>query len=414
MHRRRFSALIGLGVTGWIASSATSNDALWSGWRGNRRDGIVTDPSLPKSLDEATLKLLWTIPLDASYSGPIVDEQSVYVTETRKAKSETIVALDRKTGSKRWEREWEGAMAVPFFAKANGDWIRSTPSMDDDCIYIAGMRDVLVCVQKSDGKERWRVDFTKQFGTPLPDFGFVCSPLIDDDALLVQAGGGLVKLNKNSGSVLWRSLVDGGGMNGSAFSSPIKAQIHGQDQYLVQTRTQLCGVDTATGKPLWTKEVEAFRGMNILTPTVWKNQVFTSSYGGKSWLFALKPKENEPWTVETVWEHKAQGYMSSPVVVQDHAYLHLRNQRCICLDLANGKETWTSRPFGKYWSMVASDQRILALDETGNLRLIEANPTEFRVLSERKVSEEECWAHIALSQNQLFVRHLKGLSVFEW
>ncbi len=44
------------------------------------------------------------------------------------------------------------------------------------------------------------------------------------------------------------------------------AKIGGQDQLLVQTRTKLAGVDPENGQELWTQEIEAFRGMNILTP----------------------------------------------------------------------------------------------------------------------------------------------------
>jgi hypothetical protein len=36
------------------------------------------------------------------------------------------------------------------------------------------------------------------------------------------------------------------------------------------------------------------------------------------------------------------------------------------------------------------------------------------MVSERKVSEEESWAHLAVVDDQVFVRHLKGLSVYQW
>src|SRR6185369_8092553 len=101
-------------------------------------------------------------------------------------------------------------------------------------------------------------------------------------------GGGFVKLIKKTGEVVWRTLEDGGGMYGSAFSSPILATIHGVTQILVQTRQNLAGVDPETGKVLWSHPVKADRGMNILTPTVVGNRVFTSSYGGGSVLFEIQ------------------------------------------------------------------------------------------------------------------------------
>ena len=125
---------------------------------------------------------------------------------------------------------------MPFFAKANGDWIRSTPAVAGERLFVAGMRDVLVCLDTRDGKQLWRKDFVKQLGTPLPNFGFVCSPLVDGMAVYVQAGASLIKLDKTTGEILWRSLKDEGGMGGSAFSSPIITTLAGERQLVVQTR----------------------------------------------------------------------------------------------------------------------------------------------------------------------------------
>ena len=109
--------------------------------------------------------------------------------------------------------------------------------------------------------------------------------------------------------------------------------------------------------------------MNILTPTIWKDSVFTSAYGGKSLLVRLSG-DGAAQLPAIAWENKAQGYMSSPVVIDDHVYLHLRNRRFTCINLQTGEACWTTEPFGEYWSLVASGDRILALDERGELLLI--------------------------------------------
>jgi hypothetical protein len=63
-------------------------------------------------------------------------------------------------------------MTVPFFAASNGSWIRATPAVADGRIYVAGMRDLLVCLDSATGKEIWRVDFMTALESPLPAFGF--------------------------------------------------------------------------------------------------------------------------------------------------------------------------------------------------------------------------------------------------
>lgn len=153
--------------------------------------------------------------------------------------------------------------------------------------------------------------------------------------------------------------------------------------------------------------------MNILTPVAFGDGVFTSSYRNKSWFFDVGKSEDAFATSER-WKSNVQGYMSTPVVVDGHVYIHLQNQRFACIDLATGETTWTSEPFGKYCSMVKQADRILALDQEGELLLLKANPRAFELLDRRKVSDAETWAHLAVSGDELFVRELNALSAFQW
>jgi outer membrane protein assembly factor BamB len=388
--------------------------AGWPQWRGPERDGMAAaTPEWPATLDEGRLTLSWQVELGPSYSGPVVDDRHVYTTSTRDAQDEVVYAFDRRTGKEVWQAKWSGAMQVPFFAASNGSWIRATPAIADNRLYVAGMRDLLVCLDTDNGKEIWRVDFVKQFNSPLPSFGFVSSPLVDGDHLYVQAGGGVVKLNRADGNILWRTAEDGGGMDGSAFSSPVIAKLAGKRQLIVQTRLELKGIDLESGKQIWSQQIEAFRGMNILTPVVVDDTLFTSAHSGSTQRWKVTPSEGE-WKLDEMWDLNAQAYMSSPVVIDGHAYLHLRNQRLACINLATGEQAWRTRPFGRYWSLAYQGDKILALDENGTLRLIAADPGEFRILSERKVGDQEAWAHVAVCGGQVFVRELGRLSVFDW
>jgi hypothetical protein len=95
--------------------------------------------------------------------------------------------------------------------------------------------------------------------------------------------------------------------------------------------------------------------------------------------------------------------------------MHLRNQRFTCIDIATGDAKWTTtQSFGKYWSMVAQSDHILALDERGELILFKATPEKFDVLSRRKVAESDAWAHLAVDGSEIYIRELKALSVWDW
>jgi outer membrane protein assembly factor BamB len=397
----------------WIQVATADTSTGWPQWRGPHRDATTSSKSHPLKLDENNLTLLWNVPLGPSYSGPVILKDRVFVTETKDQKYEVVTALDRHSGNILWTQSWEGALTVPPFAITNGSWIRATPAVSNNTIYVAGMRDVLVAIDTNTGDLKWKRDFVADMETALPNFGYVSSPLVDGNSIYTQAGASVLRLDANSGETIWRSLEDDGGMSASAFSSPVILQLAGRRQLVVQTRQKLAGVCLEDGDILWEQPIPTFRGMNILTPSQYGDAVFTASYQGGTFLFDIVGSDRD-MTSNEAWTNQAQGYMSSPIIVGDHAYLHMRNGRLTCFDLKTGKRTWTSTPFGKYWSMVNLGKHLLALDERGELLLIVATPDEFQLVDRKEISESSTWAHLAVVDENIYVRSLDALLCFRW
>ncbi len=396
------------------APAAAAPKGVWNQWRGPGRDGHCPGSWWPERLTEERVERLWRVELGPSYSGPVVDATTVYTTETVGAKDEVVTAYDRATGERKWRASWAGAMKVPFFAARNGSWIRSTPTLDEDSIYVAGMLDVLVCLNKETGEERWRADFVARHDAPKPEFGFVCSPLVVGDHVYVQAGASFIKVDKKTGETVWRAMKDGGGMFGSAFSSPTLATIAGKEQLLVQSRTELAGIAPADGEVLWSQKIRAFRGMNILTPQPYKDSVFISAYGGRAHRFDVS-SDGGALQAKEAWNNRAQGNMTSPVVIGRHAYLYLRAKRFSCVDLESGEEVWRSSGMeDDYWSLVAQGDRMLALTDAGELHLIQHDPSELKIIDTLEISEGKTWAHLCVDGGQLIVREQDGLVAYAW
>jgi len=407
---RRFLPLI------LLAAVSAAEAADWRQWRGPTRDGHVAGAAWPNAIAGGNLKQVWRVEnLGPSYSGPIVAKDKVFTTQTVDKKIEVATAHDRATGKVLWKASWDGSLTVPFFAARNGSWIRATPAFDGKTLFVAGIKDLLVALDGDTGKELWRFDFIKELSAPPPDFGFASSPLTDDTGVYVQAGGHFAKLDKTTGKLLWKCLKDGGGTMGSAFSSPVFAKLAGQDQIVVQTRTKLAGVDRATGKELWSREIPSFRGMNILTPIPHGDDgLFTSTYGGNTRLLKLA-SDGGNYSAKDAWTLKYEGNMTTPVVVNGHAYLLGKDKRLLCVNLETGAEAWrTDERFGDYWSLVANGDKILALDQRGTLFLLKANPKEYELLDQRKVADSETWAHLAVAGDEIVVRDLKGLTMWKW
>ncbi len=402
--------LIPLALT--LAAALTAETNTWPQWRGPQRTGESTGTPWPDSF--GGLRPMWRVDLDKGYPGPIVSEAMVFVAETEKTETEVVRALDRKTGKEIWRASWPGKISVPFFAKRNGDWIRATPAFDGRTLFVGGMEEVLVALDGKTGKELWRVDFPKRFGTPKPEFGFSSSPLLDGNFLYVQAANSVVKLDKRTGETIWRALESKVTiMENGAFSSPVIGTVAGKRQLLAQTRTHLTGVDLDKGSVLWSIEVPHFRGMNILTPVVHGNSIVTSTHQNQTFYYTVDSAGGE-WKVGETWRNKAKGYMSTPVLYQGHIYMHLGNQRFTCIDLATGESKWTTEPFGSYWSLVRRGEKIVALDESGKLLLIRANPEKFELLDQREISNTAAWGHVAIVGDEIFVRELQGIAAYKW
>ena len=238
--------------------------------------------------------------------------------------------------------------------------------------------------------------------------------MVDDGAVYIQTGGAVCKLSLEDGSLIWKTLENGQGMMSSgAFSSPMIAELAGVKQMVVQTRTELCGVDLATGNVLWKEKIDAFRGMNILTPLVMGDKIFTSAHSGRAQLFEIKKSDSDAWSVVELWNQRTQAYMSSPIVLDGQIYLHLKNERFTSLDTANGEANWTSSPVGKYWSMASNGDSILALNNKGQLRLISPNSEKYEVVDEVSVAKDS-WAHLAVQGDLVIIRDLNALKVYSW
>jgi outer membrane protein assembly factor BamB len=412
------------------AALAADPRPTWTQWRGPDRQSRVPGAAWPDRLQEKNLEQLWRVELGPSYSGPIVADDRVFVTETKDKEDEIVRALDRTTGKELWQAKWNGKFRMVGIAAVNGDWIRATPAYDGEALYVGGMRDVIVCLEGKSGKERWSTDLTKELGTRLQIFGFVSSPAVDDKGVYVQTGDLVVKLDKQSGKVLWKvgtkeadiknagapmrpgpGGFGGGGATG--VSSPLLTKLGDRSLLVAYISHTLAGLDVAEGKVIWKQDVPPSRNTIVTTPTpCGPNSLFLS--GGRSLRIELEAKE-EKAEVKTTWDARVGSYMASPVVVGENVYVFNASQRLVCLDLATGKERWTGdKRFGKYLSMVGGKDSILALDQNGTLYLIKADPEKFEILDSRKISKDETWAHLAVCGDEVYIRELNAMVVYRW
>ena len=403
-------------LTGWAASHAPGADVYcdsWPQWRGPSRNGMVSGVAWPESLKEGRLELVWRKALPPSFSGPVVVGNKVFVTETKGREHEGARAFDRESGEEIWRARWSDTMEVASLGASMGSWIRATPAYEGGELFVAGMPDVLVCLDAETGKERWRADFHKRYGTPLPELGFVSSPLVMEDRVFVQAADSLVAVERKSGKSVWRSLIRKDVGQGS-YSSPDFGAVLGRRQVLVANIDAIAGVKPDTGEVLWQRVLDSYDQGCILAPIVYRGGILTSTRASRTGFYPLVEKDGR-LEVDDGWKNKLVAYMSSPIVTDDHAYLHLKNGRLACIALESGEVKWISkRSFGKYVSMIGRGDRILGLSNEGRLLLLAADPDRFRLLDSREISESETWGYLAMAGKELYVRERDAIAVYRW
>ncbi len=183
------------------------------------------------------------------------------------------------------------------------------------------------------------------------------------------------------GKVIWKTLENGEGMMSSgAFSSPTIATIADKRQLVVQTREELCGVDLETGDVLWKQPIEAFRGMNILDAAGdRRSRLHVRSQ--REGTTVRDPSDGRGRLASRTKSGCRNRKLTCRVrcLIGDSIFLHLKNQRVTSLSALTDRFVGPVHRFGKYWSMVSNGDQILALDNGGDLLLIQASDSELAV-----------------------------------
>jgi hypothetical protein len=84
-----------------------------------------------------------------------------------------------------------------------------------------------------------------------------------------------------------------------------------------------------------------------------------------------------------------------------------------CIDLANGKRKWKGGRYGHGQLILLADQDLLlVLSETGELALVEATPDQFRQIARFPVIEGKTWNHPVLVGDVLLARNGQEMVAF--
>ncbi|MEY4324175.1 MAG: hypothetical protein RIS24_346 [Verrucomicrobiota bacterium] len=353
-----------------LAVSLVSAAEDWPQFLGPTRDGqspSVTLDAVPKE----GWPLRWKAPVGEGFSGPVVVSNSVYLFH-RSEGQEVLSAYRATDGSLRWKH----ALPTSYSAQFGGtEGPSATPAADHQRVFALGASGKLRAVSVTDGRLLWQVDCAERFGAESGFFGFGSSPLLLGDRLIVQVGGPeacVVAFAVSDGRVLWKAGTDEAG-----YGSPVPRTRSGRQEVLCFHRAGLLVLDPANGVERarfpWRAGMHA--SVNAATPLAVDDGIFlTSSYGVGAVL--LKPDGK---TLRPAWsgDESLSSHFATPVLVDGFLYgFHGRQESgpdFRCIEASSGKVRWSLERAGS-GSVLAAGRKLLLLMESGEVRVLEANP----------------------------------------
>ncbi len=406
---KRLCALLLLFVT---TSTACAED--WSQWLGAHRDGSTNEKVEPW---KAAPKALWRVPVGPGFSTPVVVGGRVFVhaliPETDK---EELIAIDVRTGAVAWRTNYvrgEYRNAVTAGPQA-------TPCVAGNHVFTFGITGLLSCFKTDTGKQVWQVDPFKKLGVRLPRYGVCCSPLVVGNRVLVAVGGkgsSVAAFDTENGELQWQGLDEP-----ASTSSPILFASGGKEStalpdVVFMTTLRLVGLNPLDGSVNWTFPMTFQPSGTSPTPVLAGNMIVTATQSNGATAVRVAAEEGKLTPVK-VWQDKdIQGYFSSGVAGGEDGLFLVANQLkplpradLCCLDLKTGKELWKEKGVGyfHFGTIRCGNNKLLILDDKGNLKLVEASRKGYRELCHAKV----CGGNLvtpAFSDGCLFARDDKEI-----
>ncbi len=139
-----------------LVNLASAED--WTQWAGNERRCIWSETGILEKFPVDGLQPTWSVPIGSGYSGPVVSEGRVFVTDYRPKPetkileaTERVICLDEQTGEILWTHEWETHYRRQMHSYATGP--RATPLVDTGRLYTLGATGRMHCFDAQNGVE---------------------------------------------------------------------------------------------------------------------------------------------------------------------------------------------------------------------------------------------------------------------
>jgi outer membrane protein assembly factor BamB len=344
------------------------------------------------------------------YSGFILVEGKAY-TQDQSLTGQSVLCLNAETGAELWTHRydwpWQPASLYP------GPY--ATPTYYQGRIYFSAPSGLVGCLEAETGREIWSLNVIKQFGGRGTEFGYACTPCVEDGKVFLTVGGkgaSVVALDAADGAVVWSS-----GNDEASYCPAFPITFHGQRIIIGFLRNALVAFDLATGRQIWRQKLSSDYDEHsawplYIEPKLWISFPFKA---GSQVLQIDQERDTISARVVKIIPELSSDIFSS-VLVNGHVYgfdlqefqakAHRPSRgQFKCLEWSTGKVRWNTDQVG-HANVLAADGKLLLFNDTGCLILARANPERYEELARVQVlTGGLCWTAPALSRRRLIVRN---------
>jgi outer membrane protein assembly factor BamB len=338
------------------------------------------------------------------------------------------VALSEERGTELWRTR----VGPPWVDGYGGP--RSTPTIDDDRLYVLGTDADLLCLDAATGEVRWRRNLDDDFG------GFMAagqgmhwrraeSPLIDGERLIVSPGAReamMVALDKLTGEEIWRAEVPRlgeRGADGAGYSSAVVSEAAGIRQYVQLNGRGAFGVAADDGRFLWGYNRIANDVANIATPVIDGDRVIASTgYGTGAAMLRLVADGEGGVDAEEVWflaGNELQNHHGGMILVDGVLYTGTGHNQGfpIAVRAADGEVLWGPvRNQGSGSAAISyADGSLYLRYQSGIMILVDATAEEYRQRGVFPIPDpgSYSWSHPVIANGRLYVREQDHLLAYD-
>lgn len=398
----------------------------WNRFRGPNGSGVAETSGLPDKVTTDTT--LWKVELGKGWSSPVLWNDRVYVTAETGETTRAVIALDARTGKEVWRHEETFAA----HKKHNfNSFASSSPYVDADRVYINWSTGTTIQALALDhnGKQVWKNEHVADY---IHEHGTGISPVVVDGVMIVRSEfdwqrdgraytedpvektwkSCFVGLDAATGKQVWKKEVPNC-LN--TFSTPVVHERKDGTREVICTNNAsgVMGIDPKTGKVNWQFQGD-FKQRSLGSGVLHNGRYFCTfgTGGGVKEFAALDLASGEPKPYEFAFS-KGLPYVPSPLVVGDLLYLLGDGGILKVVKFNTGELVYEERVNGSagsskfFSSPVAADGKIFCGSQQGDLIVLKLGE-KFEQLSANKL-DSAINASPAIGDGRVYMRTEKML-----